>query len=205
MIYFICIFSYSDIFVRWENYTNNDTIQFSSSFDSNAKSIDLGLEMNIGFKDLNFENKNGFNKGSAIRVPRPTVFYHINNTNFKKNTNSKEGGAIFMDVMHDVIIDNCTFEDHYSDSNGGSSFIISDRFLQVSFSKSINSKSNSSGGFGYFYTSSSNLSNNVFEDSNSTNRGGSIYLQGSSSNSHNIYYCLFGERSEERRVGKECS
>ena len=193
IIFFNFILTFSDIFIGWDNNTNNETISFSSSFDSVSKSIDLGSKLNIGFKNMDFESKNGENKGSAIRVPRPTIIYHINNTNFKNNSNSKEGGAVFLDVLHEVIVDNCTFENHYSDSNGGSTNIISDSFIHHSNTKSINSTSKSSGGYGYFYTSRSNFSNNWIEKSNSIVHGGGIYLQGSTSNLHNIINCFFAD------------
>lgn len=143
------------------------------------------LPANVIINNTNFV-ENSFTEGGAIRVSTNSTL-NLTNSNFKKNTSTSNGGAIFMTGLatpniSDININGGIFEENYTDGMGGALYRLTNSKLSVTNAKFIRNAPKGSGAA--IYVSGNNgfedTYNNVlfYQNNSTTSSGGGITIAG---------------------------
>lgn len=150
-------------------------------------------------------------QGHTIDAQKKTNIFILNSkltlkNMILKNGKASQGGAIYS-YTHDLIIDNCKFENNFASENGGAIYI-STADLTVTNSKFIknsvkNSKSSGHGGAIWIYNGNSKISKSTFKSNMALSKslkkhkkatkyqfgGGAVYYN--EGNKHTLTQCTF--------------
>ncbi len=163
--------TYNDVCITFEN------IELSGLKDTNNSSHAIFLgNGNLSLKNCKIINNSSIGNGTGLYISRGKCA--IDNTEFKNNKSSEDGGAIFCnsDLSGDcsLSLNNCVFTDNTSEKNGGAIFSNYVGIVSISNSFFKNNSAKENGGTLYTCGDSLNIENSVFENNKAT-FGGAIF------------------------------
>ena len=227
MLALIIIFSKADTEASWESDVSAINLSLFHPFSTEEKRLEVLKKINLTISDLEFESKSG-PIGGSLRYTSPQVFLNINSLSFKNSRSQSSGGSVNLDTSYDIILNNCSYNNSSAVSTGGSVHASSTNSIIIQYSRFFNSSAGNNGGSiysmsnnaviltdsifnttkgqnggsAYVNTAKCNISKTWFENSEATNGGGSLFIQGLSSNQfYEVLDCFFGECKSSQNGG----